>query len=139
MNPKNSTIQKMMITVRTTLVVDVSQTGSNLATAAEIANLRKEAQALKAIRESMGSSEFYQKVFDKVFKEDIERLRGMEDMWKTRKAPEPLDLEKLQQESSSIDPIVSVNDQKVWSTAEDFVVFKDRFVTLHLTIFASSS
>ncbi|KAF7159963.1 hypothetical protein CNMCM6106_007378 [Aspergillus hiratsukae] len=93
--------------------------------AAEIANLRKEAQALKAIRESMGSPEFYQKVFDKVFKEDIERLRGMEDMWKTRKAPEPLDLEELQQESSSIDPIVSVNDQKVWSTAEDFVVFKD--------------
>ncbi|RHZ60044.1 hypothetical protein CDV55_105789 [Aspergillus turcosus] len=93
--------------------------------ATEIANLRKEAQALKAIRESMGSPEFYQKVFDKVFKEDIERLRGMEDMWKTRKAPEPLDLEKLQQESSSIDPIVSVNDQKVWSLAEDFVVFKD--------------
>lgn len=113
------------------MVVLVSQAGSNLAAAAEIANLRKEAQALKAIRESMGSPEFYQKVFDKVFKEDIERLRGMEDMWKTRKAPEPLDLEKLQQESSSIEPIVSVNDQKVWSLAEDFVVFKDRFETLH--------
>ncbi|KAF4214408.1 hypothetical protein CNMCM8980_002535 [Aspergillus fumigatiaffinis] len=93
--------------------------------AAEIANLRKEAQALKAIRESMGSPEFYQKVFEKVFKEDIERLRGMEDMWKTRTAPQPLDFEKLQQESSSIEPIVSVNDQKVWSLAEDFVVFKD--------------
>ncbi|PKX95293.1 E1 ubiquitin-activating protein ubaB [Aspergillus novofumigatus IBT 16806] len=93
--------------------------------AAEIANLRKEAQALKTIRESMGSPEFYQKVFEKVFKEDIERLRGMEDMWKTRTAPQPLDFEKLQQESSSIEPIVSVNDQKVWSLAEDFVVFKD--------------
>ncbi|GIJ91999.1 e1 ubiquitin-activating protein uba2 [Aspergillus pseudoviridinutans] len=93
--------------------------------ATEIANLRKEAQALKAIRESMGSPEFYQKVFEKVFKEDIERLRGMEDMWKTRTAPQPLDFEKLQQESSSIEPIVSVIDQKVWSLAEDFVVFKD--------------
>ncbi|KAH1394249.1 hypothetical protein LV164_001400 [Aspergillus fumigatus] len=93
--------------------------------AAEIANLRKEAQALKAIRESMGSPEFYQKVFEKVFKEDIERLRGMEDMWKSRTAPQPLDFEKLQQESSSIEPIISVNDQKVWSSAEDFVVFKD--------------
>ncbi|GIK05657.1 E1 ubiquitin-activating protein uba2 [Aspergillus viridinutans] len=93
--------------------------------ATEIANLRKEAQALKAIRESMGSPEFYQKVFEKVFKEDIERLRGMEDMWKTRTAPQPLDFEKLQQESSSIEPTVSVNDQKVWSLAEDFVVFKD--------------
>jgi ubiquitin-like 1-activating enzyme E1 B len=103
----------------------VWQAGSNPAAAAEIANLRKEAQALKAIRESMGSPEFYQKVFEKVFKEDIERLRGMEDMWKTRTAPQPLDFEKLQQESSSIEPIVSVNDQKVWSLAEDFVVFKD--------------
>ncbi|KAF7176198.1 hypothetical protein CNMCM7691_001914 [Aspergillus felis] len=93
--------------------------------ATEIANLRKEAQALKAIRESMGTPEFYQKVFEKVFKEDIERLRGMEDMWKTRTAPQPLDFETLQQESSSIEPIVSVNDQKVWSLAEDFVVFKD--------------
>ncbi|KAF7154961.1 hypothetical protein CNMCM5623_003219 [Aspergillus felis] len=93
--------------------------------ATEIANLRKEAQALKAIRESMGTPEFYQKVFEKVFKEDIERLRGMEDMWKTRAAPQPLDFETLQQESSSIEPIVSVNDQKVWSLAEDFVVFKD--------------
>ncbi|EAW06727.1 E1 ubiquitin-activating protein ubaB [Aspergillus clavatus NRRL 1] len=93
--------------------------------AAEIANLRKEAQALKEIRESMGSPEFYQKVFNKVFKDDIERLRGMEDMWKTRKPPQPLDLEQLQQESSSIEPVVSVNDQKVWSLAEDFVIFKD--------------
>jgi ubiquitin-like 1-activating enzyme E1 B len=80
----------------------------------------------------MGSPEFYQKVFEKVFKEDIERLRGMEDMWKTRTAPQPLDFEKLQQESSSIEPIVSVNDQKVWSLAEDFVVFKDRSETLPL-------
>jgi ubiquitin-like 1-activating enzyme E1 B len=114
------------------LVVYVSQAGSNPAAAAEIANLRKEAHALKAIRESMGSPVFYQKVFEKVFKEDIERLRGMEDMWKTRTAPQPLDFETLQQESSSIEPIVSVNDQKVWSIAEDFVVFKDRSDTLPL-------
>lgn len=106
---------------------NVSQASYNPEAAAEIANLRKEAQALKAIRESMGSPEFYQKVFEKVFKEDIERLRGMEDMWKSRTAPQPLDFEKLQQESSSIEPIISVNDQKVWSSAEDFVVFKDRF------------
>jgi ubiquitin-like 1-activating enzyme E1 B len=75
----------------------------------------------------MGSPEFAQKVFGKVFKEDIDRLRGMEDMWKTRKAPEPLNFEKLQEESSSIESTVSCDDQKVWSLPEDFVVFKDRF------------
>ncbi|GLA35323.1 E1 ubiquitin-activating protein uba2 [Aspergillus niger] len=91
----------------------------------EIENLRREAQALKEIRQSMGSDEFAQKVFEKVFQEDIDRLRGMEDMWMTRDPPEPLDFHKLQQESSNIEPVVSCNDQKVWTLAEDFVVFKD--------------
>lgn len=95
--------------------------------AEEIANLRKEAQALKEIRQSMGSTEFSRKVFEKVFKEDIDRLRGMEDMWKSRKPPEPLDFDKLEEESSSIETTVSNNDQKVWSLAEDFVVFKYRY------------
>lgn len=74
----------------------------------------------------MGSDEFAQKVFNKVFKEDIERLRGMEDMWKTRKAPEPLDFDTLQQQASSIETTISSNDQKVWTLSEDFAVFKDR-------------
>lgn len=87
--------------------------------------MRREAQALKEIRQSMGSDEFPRKVFEKVFKEDIERLRGMEDMWKTRKPPESLDFDKLEADSSSIEAIISNNDQKVWSLAEDFVVFKD--------------
>ncbi|GAB1208383.1 hypothetical protein APSETT445_007131 [Aspergillus pseudonomiae] len=104
--------------------LDSTEDASN---AEEIANLRKEAQALKEIRESMGSPEFAHKVFTKVFKEDIDRLRGMEDMWKTRKAPEPLDFEKIQGDASSIEPTISSNDQKVWTLAEDLVVFKDRF------------
>lgn len=98
--------------------------------AEEIANLRKEAQALKEIRQSMGSTEFSRKVFEKVFKEDIDRLRGMEDMWKSRKPPEPLDFDKLEEESSSVEAAVSNNDQKVWSLAENFVVFKDRYEAL---------
>ncbi|RJE23987.1 Ubiquitin-activating enzyme [Aspergillus sclerotialis] len=93
--------------------------------AAEIENLRKEAQALKNIRLSIGSPDFARKVFEKVFKEDIERLRGMEDMWRTRKPPEPLDFDKLQEKASSIEAMVSCNDQKTWSLAEDLVVFKD--------------
>ncbi|KAF9893282.1 E1 ubiquitin-activating protein uba2 [Aspergillus nanangensis] len=91
----------------------------------EIANLYKEAQALKEIRRSMGSPEFAKKVFQKVFKEDIDRLRGMEDMWKSREAPKSLDFQKLQEESASVESTISCNDQKVWSLDEDFVVFKD--------------
>jgi ubiquitin-like 1-activating enzyme E1 B len=58
--------------------------------------------------------------------DDIERLRGMEDMWKTRKPPKPLDYHELQGQANSIDTDISHNDQKVWTLAEDFVVFKDR-------------
>lgn len=94
--------------------------------AEEIENLRHEAQALKAIRASMGSGDFAQKVFTKVFKDDIERLRGMEDMWKTRKPPKPLDYNTLQEQAGAIDPTISKNDQKIWTLEEDFVVFKDR-------------
>lgn len=102
-------------------------------TAEEIKNLEREAQALNEIRSSMGSDDFPRKVFEKVFKTDIERLRQMEDMWKERKRPEPLDFEKLQEESAPIAPTVSIDDQKVWTLAENFVVFKDRWANLHFT------
>lgn len=93
--------------------------------AEEIANLRREAQALNEIRQSMGSPEFAQRVFEKVFTNDIDRLRGMEDMWRTREPPMPLYFEKLQEESADIKPTVSNDDQKVWSVVEDLVVFRD--------------
>ena len=91
----------------------------------EIENLRREAQALKRIRESVGSDSFAREVFDKVFKEDIERLRGMEDMWKTRKPPQSLEYDICQQEAATIDTMISASDQQVWRTVENFAVFKD--------------
>lgn len=93
--------------------------------AQEIANLRKEAQALMRIRESMGSEDFPRLVFNKVFKEDIERLRSMEDMWKTKRAPEALDYDTLLQESLGCGPAVAQKDQVAWTTAENFAVFVD--------------
>ncbi|KAL1599477.1 E1 ubiquitin-activating protein uba2 [Paraconiothyrium brasiliense] len=93
--------------------------------AKEIANLRNEAQALKRIRESMGSEEFPKLVFNKVFKEDIERLRSMEDMWKTRKAPIALDYQDLLQELPSVEKKIAQKDQITWTAAENFAVFLD--------------
>ncbi|KAF2745162.1 ThiF family protein [Sporormia fimetaria CBS 119925] len=89
----------------------------------EIANLRTEAQALLRIRESMGSEEFPRLVFNKVYKEDIERLRNAEGMWKERKAPEPLDYEALSQEALGVGEEVAKKDQVVWTLAENFAVF----------------
>ncbi|KAJ5330461.1 ubiquitin-like activating enzyme [Penicillium atrosanguineum] len=93
--------------------------------AQEIEELRREADALKEIRNSMGSDDFCRKVFEKVFRDDIERLRGVEDMWKERPKPDILDYDKLQEESASVAPAVSVTDQRAWTLAEDFAVFKD--------------
>ncbi|GME32472.1 hypothetical protein GTA08_BOTSDO05022 [Neofusicoccum parvum] len=91
----------------------------------EIQNLRKEAQALKAIRDSMGSEEFPRKVFEKVFSEDIERLLSMKEMWAHRRAPEPLEWDKISQEALGVGPDIAQRDQAVWTVAENFAVFTD--------------
>ena len=96
--------------------------------AKEIENLKQESQALNSIRQSMDSDDFARKVFDKVFKDDINRLRSMEDMWKTRKQPNALDFDDLSKGASGTKPSVAQQDQKVWSIAENFTVFCDRYV-----------
>lgn len=93
--------------------------------AKEIENLRKEAQALHRIRQSMGSEDFPRLVFNKVFKEDIDRLRSMEDMWKSRKAPEPLDYDTLSQEALGVGSAIAQKDQVEWTVSENFAVFLD--------------
>lgn len=73
----------------------------------------------------MTSPDFAEAVFSKVFTRDVERLRSMEDMWKSRKKPEALDYARVAEESQHIDPAVVNNDQTKWSLAENFVVFSD--------------
>lgn len=93
--------------------------------AKELEKLRQESQALKRIRESIGSEDFPRMVFEKVFKEDIERLRSMEGMWNTRKPPEPLDYDKVSQEVLGVGSVIAQQDQIVWTLAENFAVFID--------------
>ena len=102
--------------------MDTSEDSEN---AQEIAKLKDEAEALKKIRQSMSSDDFSRQVFDKVFKDDIERLAKMEDMWKDRSPPEPLSYDILTEQASDIDPSISQADQNIWSTAQNFVVFRD--------------
>ena len=95
--------------------------------AKEIESLRQESQALKNIRESMGSDDFARKVFEKVFKDDIDRLRSMEDMWKSRTPPTALNFDDINKNASHIDAsAICQNDQKTWTKIENFSVFCDR-------------
>lgn len=67
-------------------------------------------------------------LFGKVFCSDIERLRSMEDVWKTRRPPEPLNYDDMMTRSAealaSSAKIVR-DGQKTWSLEENFVVFLD--------------
>lgn len=100
----------------------------------EIENLRREAQALKKIRKSMGSNDFSRQVFDKVFKEDINRLRSMEDMWKTRTPPEALDFDKISKDAEKLDASLYRRDHAVWTQEENFFVFRDRYESHRLRL-----
>ncbi|TAQ89344.1 hypothetical protein B7494_g2313 [Chlorociboria aeruginascens] len=103
---------------------DYSENSEN---AKEIEKLRQESQALKKIKETMGTPAFPQLLFDKVYKDDIERLRSMEEMWKTRHPPKPLEydsiLEKVSPELGK-DELLK-NGQRLWTLEENVMVFKD--------------
>lgn len=103
--------------------LDFSEDSQN---AKEIEKLREEAAALKRIRESMGSEDFARLVFQKVFTDDIERLRGMEDMWKGRTPPTVLSFDQLKEQAKDL--IVDdfeEDDLSVWSVAQNFAMFAD--------------
>ncbi|KAJ1925931.1 E1 ubiquitin-activating protein uba2 [Tieghemiomyces parasiticus] len=97
----------------------------------EIQNLRREANALKTLRAGINQPDtFVEKVFAKVFDQDIHRLLSMEDMWNTRRRPEPLDYTQFSHAStagapprngalatngdSAISSAESLGDQTVW-------------------------
>lgn len=94
----------------------------------EIEELKKESEALEKIRDAVGTDNFPQMLFDKVFNSDIERLRSVEDMWKSRRKPEPLKYDTVFTQATeaiaSKDQILN-DDQRVWTLEENLVVFKD--------------
>ncbi|KAI1372282.1 hypothetical protein F4677DRAFT_432965 [Hypoxylon crocopeplum] len=105
--------------------LDVSENEDN---ATEIAELKKEAEALRKIRESVGTQQFPQMLFDKVFSADITRLLSMKDMWKSREPPKPLEYKSLIAQASealaSKDRIIK-DGQRIWTLEENLVVFND--------------
>ena len=94
--------------------------------AEEINKLREEARALKRIRESIGTANFAEQVFKKVYDSDIKRLRSMEEMWRSRNPPIALNFSQTLKDSRGVQPSVSKQDQQPWNVAENFTVFSDR-------------
>ena len=71
----------------------------------------------------MGTESFAENVFEKVFNRDIARLADMKDMWKTRKAPEPLSFHDLAKETGIEAVDLAGKDQSLLSIAENFAMF----------------
>lgn len=116
---------------------DNSIDGNN---AQEIEELKRESEALRKIRNSVGTEEFPEMLFEKVFTTDVERLRSMEDMWKTRKPPEPLNYKELLEKAKSLDKEKVLKDsQKVWSLEENLVVFNDSLERLSKRVLESKN
>jgi len=109
--------------------------------AQEIKKLREEAEALKKIRESMGTKEFPRLLFEKVFMQDVDRLRGMEDMWKSRRPPEPLDFNELDAAAADNSKHVDVATQwqDLWAPHDSFSVFIDSLERLSKRVLAIKS
>ncbi|KAI3341480.1 hypothetical protein F4824DRAFT_314727 [Ustulina deusta] len=105
--------------------LDTSENDDN---AKEIAELKRESEELRKIRESVGTEQFSQMLFDKVFNKDIMRLRSMEDMWKSRSPPKPLQYGSVLSQTTQADAEKesTIQDgQKVWTLEENLVVFND--------------
>ncbi|KAI8981889.1 hypothetical protein BDF20DRAFT_817446 [Mycotypha africana] len=96
--------------------------------AQELAALKRETEELKCIKEAAGSPLYTKKIFDKVFKTDIERLLSMESMWKNRKKPTPLNYESLvetMEDNSTNEASSGLADQRVWTLKENFEMYKN--------------
>ncbi|KAI5284066.1 E1 ubiquitin-activating protein uba2, partial [Ascosphaera acerosa] len=99
----------------------------------ELDNLRAEARALQQIRSAMGSPDFARRVFQKVFHDDIARLRAMPDMWKTKPPPEPLSFPEIDarcQAAGLAGADVARQGQRPWSLEENLTVFADALARL---------
>ncbi|XP_052232041.1 SUMO-activating enzyme subunit 2-like isoform X1 [Dreissena polymorpha] len=64
-----------------------------------------------------------QKLFNKMFRDDIKYLLSMETLWKKRRPPTPLDWDKLPNTVDGVVPKDTIQDQRQWSVQECANVF----------------
>lgn len=100
------------------------------APATEISNLRAEAQEMRNLRVSLTeagrtSRENAAQVFAKIFSSDVKRLLGMEEMWKNRRKPVPLDFEEAMS-AEQAGQGSGLRDQRALSLRETIELFEQR-------------
>lgn len=93
----------------------------------ELEKLKEEEAALTRITKDVGKPEFAQRVFERVFTEDIQRLLGMAEMWKHRSKPHALSYKELSQtkpDTDGFDP-AQPDEHKLMEVEQAFWLFTD--------------
>lgn len=95
----------------------------------EVAALNRETEELKVIKEAAGSPDYVQKIFNKVYEIDVQRLLTM---WGSKpKKPTPLNYDELKKmKPSAATEGKGLPEQKVWDLKENFDMFEDSVVRL---------
>lgn len=96
----------------------------------EMRKLKGETEALRKLRDDMGADDFAKKVFEQAYTKDVDRLLSMEDFWKNKRKPTPLNYDDLIAQSGNLDASIARLDQEVWSLPQTFVVFRDALARL---------
>lgn len=124
---------------------DLDEAIQNGESAQEVENLRAEAKRMKEIRNRLDSPEMSRIVFKKIYEEDIERLLKMDDMWKHRSAPTPLNYDELASQQNPTKPeqkdshVNGLKDQQNLSLQECFQLFCSSLLALGKRIEADPS
>lgn len=106
----------------------------------ELVRLNQEAKVLQTIQSLMGTPEYSDRVFNKVFVDDISRLASTPSLWeaKGRPCPKPLDPSLIQEEEEERGKEVEgssstslkehapgqLKDQRVWGMRENVQMFQ---------------
>lgn len=96
----------------------------------ELENLRREAQEMRTLRQAASvrasAREACERIFDKVYRADIERLLSMEDMWAHRRKPVPLSLVQATQEApAAASSAPTLRDRRPLTLRENALLFLD--------------
>jgi ubiquitin-like 1-activating enzyme E1 B len=96
----------------------------------EIKNLIQENNELIELKKAIKEDDFAEKVIEKVFVKDIERLLSITDLWKARKEPNPLAYASVKGMVSEVTTEQLGTGQKEWSLEENIKVFLDATTAL---------
>ncbi|OAV86367.1 hypothetical protein PTTG_03042 [Puccinia triticina 1-1 BBBD Race 1] len=118
---------------------DLDEAIKNGESVKEVEALKEEVKRMKEIRAQLDSPEMSKIVFDKLFEEDIKRLLMMDDMWKQRKAPKPLNYDELKsqkthtengQQDQHAPSTGGLKDQQTLSLKDSFDLFCSSLLAL---------